>query len=160
MVQKLVCEVVEPPQAKKLKMVVPEPSAQRRPPYDLKYVDEANWDTGYAWNDQNRWTGADVGAFDEPSEKSPLTLIINEDMTLLKEYRDGLIAKKLEASTVKQRVNRYTSHVAFHLYQMYLNGRDAKKSGEGENISATFESSRGEINRVGATLLKVMAVMQ
>ncbi|MDX2218300.1 MAG: hypothetical protein SF172_04690 [Burkholderiales bacterium] len=156
--QKFVGQVMAPPQPKKLKKVLPEPSAQRRPPYDLRYVDEKKWETGYIWSEDERWTEGDVGTYNEPSDTRPLTLIINEDMVLLKEYRDGLIARKLEPSTVKQRVAHYTSHVAFHLYQMYLHARDAEPLGEDSKGSVAGETLRGEINRVGRTLLKVMSV--
>ncbi|MBI3775195.1 MAG: hypothetical protein HY273_06525 [Gammaproteobacteria bacterium] len=157
--QKFMGQVMAPPQPKRLKKVLPIPSAQRRPPYDLKYVKENNWEAGYLWSEDERWTAGDVGTYSDPSDSSPLTLIINEDMVLLKEYQDGLISRKLEASTVKERVTHYTSHVAFHLYQMYLHAKDAKTTSEEESkADLQYDAWRGEINRVGRTLLKVMSV--
>jgi hypothetical protein len=81
-------------------------------------------------------------------------------MDLLTEYQDTLKAKKLEPSTVKERVTRYTSHVAFHLYQMYLNYREQQdvQSKDPTVQLLTQEQMRGEINRVAATLIKVMQV--
>ena len=78
---------------------------------------------------------------------------------LLTEYQKGLAARKLEPATIKERVTKYTSCVAFHLYQMYLNYRTALESRSDETSPVpTPEQLRGEINRVAATLLKVMQV--
>lgn len=146
------------PEPKKAKRVVPEPSAQRKPPYRLVYVAKKDWEKGY-WN-ENPWTAEDAGCFHDPTESNPLTLVINEDTGLLVEYREGLTAKKLEASTVKERVTRYTSHVAFHLYQMYLNYRELQEAQvKDSSIKVPMpDQMRGEINRVAATLIKVMQV--
>jgi hypothetical protein len=151
-------QVIAPPAPRKVKKIVPEPSSGRKPPYQLLYVKKAEWDKGY-WSD-NPWTGEDAGCFHEPTESKPLVLIINEDMDLLTEYQDTLKAKKLEPSTVKERVTRYTSHVAFHLYQMYLNYREQQdvQSKDPTVQLLTQEQMRGEINRVAATLIKVMQV--
>src|SRR5690606_32266260 len=47
------------PEPKKAKKVVPEPAAQRKPPYRLVYVEKKDWEKGY-WNDQP-WTAEDSG---------------------------------------------------------------------------------------------------
>lgn len=153
-------QVMSPPQPKKLGKVVPELSTARRPPYKLLYVKKENWGSGYTWSEDDCWSEADVGLYNEPSETKPLTLIINEDMALLKAFKDSLIKKKLEPNTVKKRVNHYTSHVAYHLYQMYLHAQSAQKSAEDSNANTTYELWRAEVNRVGGTLLKVMSVTQ
>jgi hypothetical protein len=153
-------EVVGPPLPRKVKQMVPEPASQRRPPYDLNYVNESKWDSGTCWGQRN-WTGADCGCFIEPSQTKALTLIINEDMELLRQYRDSLTSRKLEPATVKERVTRYTSHIAFHLYQMYQHFRDTEKAfkADDSNIKPpTTEDMAGEVNRVAATLIKVMEV--
>lgn len=156
----LTAEVIVPPEPRKVKKVVPEPAARRKPPYELRYVEQSEWDKGYSWSNEERWTAEDAGCFHHPTESKPLVLIINQDMGLVREYQDSLKAKKLEASTVKERVTRYTSHVAFHLYQMYLNYRDEQnaQSKDSELKLPTPEQMRGEVNRVAATLIKVMQV--
>src|SRR5207249_1786074 len=97
--------------------------AQRRPPYDLRYVKEDNWADETCWG--GSWTGNDPGSFDPPNPKSPLTIFINQDMDLLTTYREMLLAKKNAETTIQQRINKYTAHVAFHLYQMYSKTKEA-----------------------------------
>lgn len=138
---------------------VPEPSAQRRPPYDLKYVHEPEWATPTCWG-ESPWTKDDVGAFSEPTESTPLTLIINEDAEGLKVFRDELLRRKLEETTIRERVNRYTAHVAFHLYQMYRFRKtqsDTQLKDEGIHVP-TDEEQNCEIGRVATTLLKLMEI--
>lgn len=144
---------------KKAKKVVPEPSAQRKPPYELKYVSKDEWDKGY-WGGDGQWRKDDAACFHEPTEGTPLVLVINQDMELLHLYQEDLKSKKLEPATVKERVTRYTSHVAFHLYQMYQNYRQLSDlARKDESMKApTQEAMSGEINRVAATLIKVMQV--
>ena len=80
---------------------------------------------------------------------------------MLRQYRDSLTSRKLDPATIKDRVTRYTSHVAFHLYQMYLNFRDVVKASKSDpnNIKPpTQDDMSGEINRVAATRIKVMEV--
>jgi hypothetical protein len=151
-------QVIAPPAPRKVKKIVPEPSSQRKPPYELLYINKTEWEKP-CWDDEP-WTIEDAGCFQEPTESKPLSLIINEDMGLLREYQDGLKSKKLEPSTVKERVTRYTSHVAFHLYQMYLNYRTEQQAQSKDSTVKlpAPEQMRGEINRVAATLIKVMQV--
>jgi hypothetical protein len=69
-----------------------------------------------------------------------------------------MLERKLEEATVKERQARYTAHVAFHLYQMYLNVEQLRTSEQEESgfrVPNEIEL-RGEINRVGATLLRLM----
>jgi uncharacterized membrane protein YebE (DUF533 family) len=81
-------------------------------------------------------------------------------MDLLNSYRDSLIARKITETTIQQRINRYTAHIAFHLYQMY----QEKKKTESPNSEIleppTDEQMRDEIQRVARTLLKLMEVSQ
>ena len=150
--------VLAAPEPKKAKKVVPEPAAHRKPPYRLVYVEKNDWDKGY-WNEQ-AWTAEDAGCFHDPTDTNPLTLVINQDTALLVAYREELKAKKLEESTVKERATRYTSHVGFHLYQMYLNYRDLQEQqAKDSSVKVPLpEQMRGEVNRVAATLIKVMQV--
>lgn len=150
-------DVVEPPSPRKLS-AKQQGGGQRRPPYDLKYLTRSDWtDANLTCFDQP-WTGMEAGSFDPPSAKSPLTIFINQDMDLLITYRDGLLAKKHAETTIQQRINKYTTHVAFHLYQMYLKTKEAKSQPEGNGDAPTPGMMRDEIQRVAHTLLKLMEV--
>ena len=61
--------------------------------------------------------------FKSPPRSKPLVLVINEDFAPLESFRDAVTggSKKLDPATIERRITRYTSHVAFHLYQMYEN---------------------------------------
>jgi hypothetical protein len=156
-------EVADPPVAdpKKLKVTAPDPAAQRRPPYVLKTVKEAQWDSTTCWG-ETAWTKDDAAAYEEPTPTTPLVLIINEDMELLKNYRDDMIKRQLEESTVQDRTARYVSHVAFHLYQMYLNVKQRREDQlEDENVHVPDDAElRSEIDRVASTLIRLMEVSQ
>jgi hypothetical protein len=113
--------ITEPPVAdepRKIKDDAPDARAQRRPPYDLRIVKQEDWGNGNCWGGAD-WTADDAACFSEPTETSPLTLLINNDSTLLVDFRKDMAKRKLVEATVKERVTRYTAHVAFHLYQMY-----------------------------------------
>jgi hypothetical protein len=145
------------PEPRRILQTAPEAAGQRRPPYDLKYVSEDHWDTPTCWA-ESPWTGEDVGAFSEPTESTPLTLVINEDAHGLKEFREGLVKRGLDESTVRERVTRYTAHVAFHLYQMFRFKRaqfDAQVEDDTVRVPNEDEM-RLEIGRVATTLLKLM----
>ncbi|MHB8486655.1 MAG: hypothetical protein ACYDCM_13150 [Candidatus Acidiferrales bacterium] len=147
-------DVVEPVSPRKLTAKLPG-GGQRRPPYELKYVKKPDWPEETCWGSQ--WTGDDAGSFEPPGAKSPLTIFINQDMDSLFAYRDMLIAKKNAETTIQQRVNKYTAHVAFHLYQMYEKTKQAEsKPDTVEGLSE--EQMRDEIHRVSRTLLKLMEV--
>jgi hypothetical protein len=145
-------DVVEPPSARKISMKL-HGGGQRRPPYELRYVMKKDWGEENCWG--HVWSGASAGSFDPPTAKSPLTILINQDMDLLTSYRDSLIANKNAETTIQQRINKYTAHVAFHLYQMY---ERTKQDTEMETLSE--EQMDAEIQRVSRTLLKLMQVSQ
>jgi hypothetical protein len=133
--------------------------AQRRPPYDLRYVTRQEWDDNTCWGE--RWSPEDPGSFEPPTAKSPLTIFINQDMDLLVAYREALVARKHAETTIKQRINKYTAHVAFHLYQIYektkqTTGRTATPEAGADTPSETL--MREEIQRVSRTLLRLMDV--
>jgi len=132
--------------------------AQRRPPYSLIYVDKEQWSSETCWGTQ--WTGQDPGSFDSPTAKQPLTIFVNTDTDLLTTYRDSLVSKKYAETTIKQRINKYTTHVAFHLYQMYLKQKEAEADPAGDVKAPTEEMMRDEIKRVATTLIKLMEVSQ
>jgi hypothetical protein len=157
-------EVVEPPPPplpRKMKANIPEAAAQRRPPYKLVYINQDRFDEVPLWDDRT-WTVNDAGCFHEPTASQPLVLVINEDFFLLEQFRKDITGgvKKLDAATVERRVTRYTSHVAFHLYQMYVNYRSQQEAAkrDPELREPTAEQMNGEIHRVAATLTKMMQV--
>ncbi len=149
--------------------LVPEPreisvttrgGSQRRPPYELKYVTKDDWDSDTCW-DGEAWTQDDAGCFSTPTETTPLTLMINKDMGLLVSYRDSLLERKLAEATIVERTTKYTSHVAFHLYQMHMTmkpteGPTPGASSEESDEATKYDAMRQEINRVAVTLLKLM----
>jgi hypothetical protein len=154
-----ILEAPTEPEPRRVRATIPEPAAQRRPPYDLKIVKEADWGKPTCWGESS-WTKVDVAAFSEPTESNPLTLIINEDAEDLKSFRDELVKRALDENTVKERITRYTAHVAFHLYQMFR-FRKAQVAAHATDDSIyvpTDDDLRLEIARVATTLLKLMEV--
>lgn len=153
---------VEPPptpEPRKMKTQAPEQTAQRRPPYRLVYVKEKDWAEPTCWGSE--WTDAIAGAFVEPTDHAPLTLIVNEDFGLLKKFREHMKDRKLAESTVKTQINRYASHVGFHLYQMYRASLAAEEAEpRGESQPPTEPGQRTEITRVATTLLRLMEVVR
>jgi hypothetical protein len=148
-------DVVDAPSARKVPSRVAG-GGQRRPPYDLRYVQKENWVDETCWG--SGWSGAEAGSFESPTAKSPLTIFVNQDMELLAIYREALITKKHAETTIQQRINKYTAHVAFHLYQMYEKTKQVE-SQQGEGIDAPNEDQmRDEIQRVSRTLIKLMEV--
>jgi hypothetical protein len=144
--------------------VAPPTIGQRRPPYELKYIGRADWENPErpCFQGGGSWTEDDAGCFLEPTPTQPLLLlVVNEDMGLLKNFREGMLKRKppLDPKTIADRTNRYISYVAFHLYQMYgemkrLEGR-ANPSPDAP-VPAGENEMRAEINRVGTTVMKVM----
>ncbi len=126
----------------------------RRPPYELKYIGRAEWGAGTCWGGAD-WTEYDPGCFQEPTERSPLTLIINTDMSALRDHKQLLTReKKLAESEIERRINKYTSHVSYHLYQMY----EAATKSSDEDAGVREERYSAEIRRVSLTLIKLMEV--
>ena len=123
----------------------------------MKFVTEAEWKTTPCWSG-SEWTSADAGCYQEPTQSNPLVLIINEDCGLLKAARDAMIGRKLDESTIKRRVNNYTAHIAYHLWQMYQSVQAARESNlVDETVGVpTDDQLWGEIDRVAATLINLM----
>jgi len=151
-----VAVVIEAPSPRRLAAKMPG-GGQRRPPYDLRYVDRTDWvEKPCCWD--GPWSEADPGSFVPPNTTSPLTIFINQDMDLLVSYRERLLAKKLSEVTITQRITNYTAHVAFHLYQMYENKKTIESPPEGTVEVPPEGQMRDEIRRVARTLLKLMEV--
>lgn len=125
----------------------------RRPPYELMYIDRSKYDAIECWAGLN-WTDKDPGCFAAPTQRTPLRLIINTDMDELEAYKRFLTKKGRVESEVERRMNKYTSHVAFHLYQMY----QAYADHADKQSDTADEARRDEIKRVANTLLKLMEV--
>ena len=146
----------------------PQTVGQRHPPYDLKYINQSDWKNPLrpCFQGGGEWTVNDAGCFLEPTPTQPLlVLVINEDMGLLKNYREMMVKRKppLDPKNIKERTNKYISHVAFHLYQMYteqVQQEQKKESGNGDGGPEirTEKDMRAEINRVGTTLMKLMEI--
>jgi len=131
--------------------------ASRRPPYELKYITRDDWMTGSCFGGED-WGPDDAGAFQDPTDKHPLTLLINKDMEALDEFRKFLTGKKLTENEVQSRLQKYTSHVAFHLYQMYQAAQKPMEDEEDTTRLPKPDDQRAEIRRVGMTLLRLMQV--
>lgn len=153
--------VAEPPadrEPRKVLASAPEGGAQRKPPYDIRVITEAEWLRTPCWA-ASEWTGDDAGCFYEPTQSAPLILVINQDATLFKSATDDMLTRKLEDRTIKERTARYQTHIAFHLWQMYLDVRNAKDRPGSDEIAESLSESnmRAEINRVAGTLSKLMS---
>ncbi len=138
--------------------------ASRRPPYDLKYVERENWDNGTCFGGED-WTAEDAGAYQEPTDKQPLTLLINKDMAALESFRNHLVARKLSENEIQTRLLKYTSHIAYHLYQMYQYAQtfadQTQAPGQEDDSQGRAPSppeQRTEIHRVSMTLLNLMQI--
>jgi len=123
----------------------------RRPPYQLKVIKRDDY-AQPCW-DADEWTDEDPGAFLAPTDRAPLTLIINEDMGALREFRRTLTKRNTEQD-VERKVNKYTSHIAFHLYQMYQATQGRKE----DDVDAADARRREEIRRVAMTMIRLMDV--
>jgi hypothetical protein len=150
-----VADVVDPPSARKVTTKIVG-GGQRRPPYQLLYIKKDKWSKETCWG--SAWSAAEPGSFDEPTAKEPLTIYVNQDMELLATYREALLAKKQAETTIQQKINKYTAHVAFHLYQMYETKKQTQTQIDEGFEAPTDEQMRDEIQRVSRTLLKLMEV--
>ena len=103
------------------------------------------------------WSGQEAGAFDAPTLTTPLYIYINDDMDLLTAFRDQLVRKKSAESTIQKAINRYTTHIAFHLYQMYQKQKQLTAVGAAD-AAPTDEQMHDEIQRVAHTMIKLMEV--
>jgi len=153
-------EVIDPPQLSETEPKGPrlvddefKTGTMRRPPYLLKTIKRDQYEQP-CWN-ANEWTDEDAGAFLAPTERAPLILIINEDMSVLREFRQALTKRNTEGD-VQRKLNKYTSHIGFHLYQMYQEtvGKKDEKADEAD------AARRSEVRRVALTMIKLMDVAE
>ena len=126
--------------------------AMRRPPYELKIITRDDYSTQPCWNNPE-WTDDDAGAFLKPTDRAPLILIINEDFGALRDFKRALTKRNTEQD-VQRKVNKYTSHIAFHIYQMY----QATIGKKDDDIDAADAARREEICRVALTMIRLMDV--
>jgi hypothetical protein len=157
-------EVVLPPGPRKVTTEIPA-RGQRRPPYQLKYITEKEFDNSSTRWGVETWNATHAGAFTDPTAGTPLTLCINQDFGLLRTYMDGLVGKKADEQRMEEKKTKYTSHIAYHLYQMYLHKDEVQKkkdsSPEFADLTAPHEEDMQlEINRVASTLIRLMEVMR
>jgi uncharacterized membrane protein YebE (DUF533 family) len=78
---------------------------------------------------------------------------------------DGLVGKKADEQRMEEKKTKYVSHIAYHLYQMYLHKDEVQKkkdsSPEFADLTAPHEEDMQlEINRVASTLIRLMQVMR
>jgi len=156
-------EVVLPPGPRKIETEIPA-RGQRRPPYQLRYITENDFNTSTRWGVET-WNATHAGAFTEPTAGAPLTLCINQDFGLLRSYMQSLVGKQADEQRMEEKKTKYTSHIAYHLYQMYLDKDDVrKKKASSEEFADLTEPQdldmQQEINRVASTLIRLMEVMR
>jgi hypothetical protein len=153
-------EAVAPPGPKKVTTPLPV-KGQRRPPYKIVYVHEDQFELATRWGDET-WNAGHAAAFIEPKDNTPLTLCINQDYGLLRKYIDGLVAKKADEQRTGEKKTKYISHVAYHLYQMYLAKDEIKKAKETNSDlrEPEDEEMQQEVNRVASTIIRLMEVMR
>lgn len=156
-------EVAAPPEPKKVTTQLPV-RGQRRPPYKVVYIHESEFQMATRWGDET-WDANQAAAFIEPNDTAPLTLCINQDFGLLRKYTDGLLAKKADEQRTEEKKTKYISHVAYHLYQMYLAKDELRKKNQASHGELDFrepqdEEMQNEINRVASTIIRLMEVMR
>lgn len=156
-----IAEVVAPPGPQKVTTSLPI-RGQRRPPYKIVYVHEHEFGSATRWGDET-WTAGHAAAFIEPKDNAPLMLCINQDFDLLRKYMDGLVAKRADEQRTGEKKTKYISHVAYHLYQMYLAKEEIQKLKESNPGNPDLrepqdEEMQHEINRVASTLIRLMEV--
>ncbi len=149
-------EVIAPPSPRRIEAKWAG-GAQRSPPYELSYVSRKEWAIPNCWNGAT-WTQDDPGAFLAATENKPLVLIINEDYGLYAEFREELTARRLAESTIQERKTRYTSHIAYHLWQMHKSSESLQKeqnADDGSPRPPSEDEMREEIKRVASTLIRL-----
>lgn len=127
--------------------------SMRRPPYELKTITRDQYSQP-CWSAEE-WNDDDAGAFVKPTERAPLILIINQDLAALREFRQAL-AKRNTEKDVERKLTKYTSHIAFHLYQMY----QATIGKKDDDVDAADQARQQEVRRVALTMIKMMDVAE
>jgi hypothetical protein len=76
--------------------------SSRKSPYDLLYIDRSRYEDGIPCWDGKWWSDADAACYLPPTSGSLLRLIINNDATILAEYRNALRRKRLSEPVIRQ----------------------------------------------------------
>lgn len=152
-------EVIELPTPRKTSAEVPR-HGQRRPPYQLVIVRQENFNDDTRWGSET-WNETHAGAFIDPKTDKPLRLCINEDFGLLGAFLEKLVGKKADEQRTEEKKTKYVAHIAYHLYQMYMDkeaAREKKAAGESDAREPQDDEMQHEINRVAGTLVRLMEV--
>lgn len=129
--------------------------------YDIKYLKREDWGSCPCFEAQV-WTGNDPGSFEIATGDRGLRLLINEDFQPFLDFKEDLTRRRLAEATISQRTLRYTTHLAFHLWQMSqaLKARQLERQKAATEDEAPAQISgdelSAEIRRVATTLLQVM----
>jgi hypothetical protein len=136
-------------------------AADRRPNYRVVEISANDYETTECeW--ANKWDTTLAGAYIEPSDKAPLTLIVNVDFDLYRSFMAAEIKAKASESAIKRHQTRYLAHLCYYLYQMYLaQSRTGKRPPAGEDAPSEPAEERNvqEVNRVGTMLVRLMQMM-
>jgi hypothetical protein len=134
----------------------PDTVGQRRPPYNLVYIKEAQWKDYDCWG-SDEWTASDVGCFVEPTDTAPLTLVMNEDFDLIQKYCKDMVSRNLTEKYIEDQKTRFYSTLAYHLYLMYLAyTKQMEASAAGGGDVPKLEALKDEINRMGISMVTMM----
>jgi hypothetical protein len=134
----------------------PDTVGQRRPPYNLVYIKEAQWKDYDCWG-SDEWTASDVGSFVDPTDTAPLTLVLNEDFDLIRRYCNDMVSRNLTEKYIEDQKTRYYSTLAYHLYLMYLAyKKQMEASATGKGDAPKLEVLKDEINRMGISMVTMM----
>jgi hypothetical protein len=143
------------------KRKVPELKEFNPRPYELKLIREEKWEEIPYWS-QAKWDAQSVGCFFLPTKKDLLTLVVNMDYATLKAAREEMVKKGLLEATIEERVTKYCTHVALHLYEMYRYRQKLEKQKEvagGEEklpLETAEEYMIAEIERAANTVLRLL----
>lgn len=127
--------------------------SNRRAPYDILYINRSRYEEVPCW-DGKTWTDADAASYLPPSSNAPLRFVINNDMTVLDEYRRMLRKKRTGQALIERKITKYATHVGYHLYQMYQAFIGTPP--DDEDFSTAEARRRDEISRVSVTLIRLM----
>jgi hypothetical protein len=149
-------EPPEPPGSKKRK--VGELQSVPTRPYELRMITEADWDTGIPYWRRPQWDARSVGCFVAPTSKEPLVLMINADYEPLKTAKADMIKRSLTEATIEERITKYYTHVALHMYAMYRYRKQLEQAPTEEtpSLDAMDELHEAEVERTAATLLHLI----
>jgi hypothetical protein len=148
----------EPEQPGVRRRKVPEVREIPQRPYMLKLIGEKEWDSVNYWN-KPAWDAQSVACFVAPTKKDPLTLVVNKDFGGLETAREEMVKRGLLESTIEERLTKYHTHIALHLYAMYRHRRQLENSGDAEyeRLAEQMEDLMdAEVQRVATTLLRLL----